>query len=397
MSKLSRKALNHPGGLVVVQNRETQFDAPLYALIHRNGYFPLSVVYTSPAEPGGNPDEELGFKPKWDHISAQSYKKSYLSSNGVVSIWRLARQLRSQQPELVVIFGYYPRCQLLLALFLRLLGQRIGLRTDNTLQHTVLSGFRGRIRAMVVGRIQRLFHSWHPVGSQALDYLHTLSGSHKPHYRFSYSVDNTWFFKESSVWSSQRSAFLSLQGWPSNAFVVLGIMKWTHREDPNTLIQAFALLQKWYPRARMLLIGDGPLRDDVNAAIKPLGSIVYCPGYQPYSALPRWYAMADVFVHPSPDEPWGVSVNEAMACGVPVVATQGVGAGHELIEQGVNGFMVPNYNPRKMAEKLLVLAQDHNLRNAMRAACLHQIDGWHYKHSIAELQHALADATCSPS
>ena len=52
----------------------------------------------------------------------------------------------------------------------------------------------------------------------------------------------------------------------------------------------------------------------------------------PYSQLPDWYGRADVFVHPAPDEPWGVSVTEALACGVPVIAAEGVGAASEMMQ-----------------------------------------------------------------
>ena len=224
--------------LFIVQNRETQFDAPLYALISRY-YFPLRVIYTTPIFQGHDKDDELGFAPSWDHLSSSRYSYETLSNTSFLALWRLALYIKNQKPSLVVICGYFPRTQLLLAIFLRFLGQRIGLRSDNTLAHTTFHGFTGALRRIFIGIVQRLFHSWHPVGEQASSYLHTLSGVNRPTYRFSYSVDNDWFFSRSSVERQNRESFLIQNCWPVDSFVVLGVMKWNQREDPITLVTAF--------------------------------------------------------------------------------------------------------------------------------------------------------------
>ena len=179
--------------LIVVQNRETQFDAPLYDLIWRQTDLSLTVIYTTTADASSTQDSELGFAPGWDHLAGRHYPHRFLQKTSPLAIWHLARSIRSEEPGLVVICGYFPRSQLLLAVFLRLLGQRIGLRSDNTLSHTTFHGLRGKFRRLCVGPVQRLFHTWHPVGDQALTYLRTHSGVNRPSYRFAYAVDNEWF------------------------------------------------------------------------------------------------------------------------------------------------------------------------------------------------------------
>jgi glycosyltransferase involved in cell wall biosynthesis len=379
----------NPASLVIVQNRETQFDAPLYALIHERGCFPLKVIYTTPPTPGGNRDEELGFSPSWDHLAGHSYPHSNLSRTGPLAIWRLARDIRRKRPGLVVICGYFPRSQLLLAVILRLLGQRIGLRSDNTLAHTTFHGLRGKFRRLGVGPIQRLFHTWHPVGDQALAYLRTLSGSDRPSYRFAYAVDNDWFAARSTQASHNRAQFLAAQGWPEDAFVVLGIMKWSPREDPLTLVEAFKQLHQRVPRARLVLVGDGPLRDAVHSACKPLDRCIHQPGYVSYSQLPDWYGRADVFVHPAPDEPWGVSVTEALACGVPVIAAEGVGAAAEMMDTSRCVRAVANGDQGTLAQEIAHLAAHPEELLMRRAACRSMADRWHYRNTISAFQQAL--------
>ena len=390
----SSAPLGRLGGLVIVQNRETQFDAPLYRSIASSAAYPLRVIYTS--GPNGA-DAELGFAPRWDHLANGSYDQWVLQGQSPLQAWRLARWICSLQPQLVIVAGYYPRFQLLLALLLRLRGQRIGLRSDNTLRHTHLIGWRGWWRRQTVGRIQRLFHSWHPVGHQALAYLRELSGTERPSYRFAYAVDNHWFASHSAVERSGRAQWVADRGWPADAFVVLGIMKWTDREDPLTLVRAFAQLQRSCSRARLLLLGDGPLRALVQQAITPIKALVDCPGYVAYSSLPQWYSYADVFVHPCPDEPWGVSVNEAMACGLPVLAAAGVGAGEELIEPGRNGLRFDNGDAATLARQLQHLASQPDQVRAMGSAARQTVEAWGYQASMAQMLQALQGAPWSAS
>jgi glycosyltransferase involved in cell wall biosynthesis len=268
------------------------------------------------------------------------------------------------------------------------MGQRIGLRSDNTLTHTALRGWRGRLRRVSVGWIQRLFHTWHPVGEQAHAYLRTLSGTERPSYRFAYAVDNDWLAQHAASARRQRSAFLAQNGWPQEAYVVLGIMKWNAREDPLTLVAAFRQLLLELPQARLILIGDGPLRPEVDAACHLLGNAVLCPGYVPYSQLPQWYGRADVFVHPAPDEPWGVSLTEALACGVPVLAAQGVGAAAEVLLSDACGAVFPNGDSERLAAMLLERATSPVDQQA--AACGAAAERWHYRHTIKAFQDCLA-------
>ncbi len=378
--------------LVVVQNRETQFDAPLYALIHRLDCFPLKVIYTAPAHAGFVQDSELGFAPGWDHLVSCRYPNKALRKTSPLALWRLACDIKRQRPGLVVICGYFPRSHLLLAVCLRLLGQRIGLRSDNTLAHTTFQGLRGKFRRLCIGPIQRFFQTWHPVGQQAHSYLRTLSGAERPSYRFAYAVDNDWFEVESSKARSERTCFLQEQAWPEDAFVVLGIMKWNSREDPLTLVKAFEQLRQQESRARLILVGDGPLRDVVDTACNQMGAVVLCPGYVSYKQLPQWYGRADVFVHPAPDEPWGVSVTEALACGVPVIAAEGVGAAHEVLLSEACGAIFPNGDATGLATILETYANRPCERDQSEFVCRDAVDRWHYRHTIEAFQHALKDS-----
>ena len=119
------------------------------------------------------------------------------------------------------------------------------------------------------------------------------------------------------------------------------------------LLRAFAALKPDLREAGLLLVGYGP----EEARLKELASAfnaddVHFAGHVRLEDLPGYYACADVFVLPSWGEPWGLVLNEAMAAGLPVIATDQVGASVDLIRDGVNGYVLPARDPAALARAL---------------------------------------------
>jgi glycosyltransferase involved in cell wall biosynthesis len=96
-------------------------------------------------------------------------------------------------------------------------------------------------------------------------------------------------------------------------------------------------------------------------------------GFRNQSELPSLYELCDVFVLPSEHEPWGLVVNEAMNAGRPVVVSDRVGAGPDLIENGVNGFVYPSRDVAALADRLRRLIDSPEHRAAMGARALESV------------------------
>jgi glycosyltransferase involved in cell wall biosynthesis len=106
---------------------------------------------------------------------------------------------------------------------------------------------------------------------------------------------------------------------------------------------------------QLIAAGSGPLEPELGRRARVVGQLNR-------DELVPWYAAADVLVLPSRSEPWGMTLNEGAAAGLPLVATDAVGAAHDLIEQGANGFRVPADDAPALAQALRVLAADEELR-----------------------------------
>jgi glycosyltransferase involved in cell wall biosynthesis len=100
--------------------------------------------------------------------------------------------------------------------------------------------------------------------------------------------------------------------------------------------------------------------DGIRPAVRLLGHV-------PWRQLPQWYRQASVFVMPSYYETFGISVLEAMAFGLPVVATSAGGL-PEVVEDGVTGILVPPGDPRALSEAITGLLRDSRLRRRLGEA-----------------------------
>jgi glycosyltransferase involved in cell wall biosynthesis len=105
------------------------------------------------------------------------------------------------------------------------------------------------------------------------------------------------------------------------------------RKGIDLLVAAFARLVREIPNVRLRIVGDGELRR--------VSERVTFVGFKDWHELPREYAAADVLCVPSRYDGWGLVVPEGLASGLPVIATDRMGAALEFVETGRNGWLIP--------------------------------------------------------
>lgn len=138
----------------------------------------------------------------------------------------------------------------------------------------------------------------------------------------------------------------------------------------DVTIRAFAGVAKQLPQARLVIVGDGPDRQELEALVRKLGieGKVQFSGWLSQSEVRDKLRQSDVFVqHSVVPEGWPVSVAEASAMALPVVVT-GCGGLADQVVNGVTGLIGPTYDVRTMKENMLRLACDLHLRATMGAA-----------------------------
>jgi len=143
-------------------------------------------------------------------------------------------------------------------------------------------------------------------------------------------------------------------GLPKNKMLVLTVRRLVYKNGLGTLIESASLLTRDYPYLLFIVIGKGPNRKLIENRVRELRieDNIRLAGFVPEKLLPLYYNAADYFVIPSSSgEGLPLVLLEAMACGLPVIATT-VGGTPEIIKDMKNGVLVPPRNPKALAETI---------------------------------------------
>jgi glycosyltransferase involved in cell wall biosynthesis len=373
--------------LAFVVERPTQFEVPFYRYAAADPAHRLRVLYTDPslAEPVYDP--ELGRTVSWGIDLLGGYEHSSCPDAG-----SLRRELRRTRSDLVLVNGYTQRLYVLAAALARGAGVPVALRLDSALFETPPPRAAAK-RLLFDLYLKRMYRLFFGVGSLTLDYLRFFGVPEERTALFPYAVDVDAFRRGADLSPAQRALARSRLGIPEDARVLLSVAKLNPREAPWDLLRGFSALDasRW-----VVIAGDGPERSALEDFVRERGlERVLFLGYVPYPELPVLYAISDLFLHCAREERWGVSVQEALACGLPVVASSRVGAARDLIiagedGAGKNGATYAAGDPAELARRI-----DEVLRlnpTAVRAENDRILAGWNYAAAWRGLLEAAARA-----
>lgn len=213
-----------------------------------------------------------------------------------------------------------------------------------------------------------------------------------------YAVDGARFALTQEERAAARAALRDRLGLPPEVPLILSVGKLQPVKAPGLLLSAYAGLRRHGARAALAYVGDGELRDQLEARVRTEHlPDVHFLGFCNQSELPRMYAGADLFVLPSQSETFGLVVNEAMYAGLPVICSDGVGCAEDLVIEGQTGHVFPVGDASRLEANLLDLCRPEAAprRAAMGQAAARRIAGWTYAEATRGLIEAL-DAVVGP-
>ncbi|HJQ60680.1 MAG TPA: glycosyltransferase family 4 protein [Vineibacter sp.] len=186
-------------------------------------------------------------------------------------------------------------------------------------------------------------------------------------------LDAAPFYMAGAERARHRAALRQRFDWPSGTPVLLAVAM---MRPPDKLASYRVLaeaLQSVLDRDwRLLVVGDGEARAEVERLVAPLAGRVGFAGALPAEALPSYYAGADLYVWPAINEAYGISLLEAQAAGLPVIAgrTRGVPA---VVADGQTGLLPPLGDAAAFAAAIRILLDDPDRRVAMGRAAVQRI------------------------
>lgn len=142
------------------------------------------------------------------------------------------------------------------------------------------------------------------------------------------------------------------------------------RKGVDLLARAFRDLVRANDHVQLDIVGDGPLRNKLMRALAPVSGNVTFHGFRQWGELPDYYAQADILCVPSRYDGWGLVVPEGLAAGLPVIATDRMGAAIDLLREGVNGWSAEagDCESLRLALKKALAMSDQDLKRMSAAA-----------------------------
>jgi glycosyltransferase involved in cell wall biosynthesis len=380
-----------------------QYQAPLLRRIAREPGIDLTVFFFSDLSVRGYADKGFGgVHVKWDVPLLDGYNHEFLPrsrDNGTLGFARplnhgIYSRLRRGKFDAVWVHGYHTINHLHVILSAKMLGIPVILRAESMLYDRARSERTLRSKQMFFPLLKRAVRCVMPIGKANAEYWRHYLGPEMPMFPMPYAVDNDFFRNLAIQAAPQREQLREDLQLEAGRPIFLYASKLQDRKRCIDLVEAYIRLAPAHgvdPHAYLLIVGDGQERAAVERRIQESGlSSIRMLGFRNQSELPRYFELCDVFILPSIHEPWGLIVNEVMNAGRTVIVTDQVGCQPDLIEDGVNGFVVPAQDIDALAAALRRILEEPSLAHAVGQRALERISRHSFEEDVQGLRKALA-------
>ncbi len=371
--------------LAIITTHPIQYNAPFFKLLYERKNIAITVYYTwSQAIEEEKYDPDFKQEVKWDIPLLENYPWESVknSSNnpgsshysGIVNRG-LIQTVCNFNPDAILVYGWNFQSHLKLMRYFK--GKiKILFRGDSTLlnEEGVLKSF---IRKIVLHFVYKHIDFALYAGKANKAYFKFAGVKEKSLFFMPHAIDNTRFEAD----TIQPEKIITLKknlNIPEENLLLLFSGKLSENKNIFQLCTIVAEM-KDLP-ITLLVVGSGPLEQKLKEDFRETGSIHFS-GFKNQVAMPLMYAISDVLVLPSKkiNETWGLCINEAMAAGKAVIASDGCGAAEDLIKQGHNGYIFPSDDLGKLKEHIIYMIANRGIVKQMGAESKKIIKGYSFE------------------
>lgn len=315
--------------LAIVSTHPIQYNAPFFRLLAEEPSIDLKVFYTKSAE-AVRFDKDFGQAVVWDIPLTEGYDHSTIPAATRAGRKALIDAIETFQPDAVLVYGWnFPGHWATMRHFKG--NVPVWFRGDSTLLDPM--PFWKRVpRRMLLKAVYKSIDLAFHVGQANKRYflwagLLDMQLRHAPH-----AVDNEFFLADEALKQEEAKAIRKQLHIPENETVYLFVGKLESKKQPEMLARAFRELSD--SSKHLLFIGSGDLEKGLKDEFDTEPNIHFM-GFQNQLSMPVWYRVGDVLCLPSkgPGETWGLAVNEALACGCHIIASDRVGCAEDITRQ----------------------------------------------------------------
>ena len=398
--------------LAYLVSHPIQYQAPLLRRIACEPDIDFKVFFGSDLSVRAYRDEGFGVEVAWDTPLLEGYASEFLpavrdrrtiSATSPISrgVYRKLRAADGSAAfDTLWVHGYGSVNALVGIAAAKALGIPVLLRAESWLADRPRTRAKLAAKAAFFSLLRGGIAATLPIGINNAAYWTHYLGAGVPQFAMPYAVDNAWFAARAGERISHLDALEELRrelAMEPGAAVILFASKLQERKQAHHLLLAYGEMvrgQAPEDQPYLVVVGDGEERGRLEAMASRSGlTRVRFAGFRNQTALPKFFALADVFVLPSREEPWGLVVNEAMASGCPVVVSSDVGCHRDLVTDGVEGFVYPQGDIPALADALRCVLADPAKARAMGVAARRRVQQCSVEADVRGLREALAWCT----
>ncbi len=360
--------------VLLLNNVPAPYFDPLFEILGRESGWQLTVCYTS----AWNRDvgwAETGLDQSRSHgtiVLDQRFPglRKYLSSQ-LAGAFALLEALIRQRPDYVICYGYTLKPQMVLLCWAMLTRTYFAVIGDANIHSDLAHGLKRLVKNLWLGVVTRRAAALITIGTANRRFWESYGARPGRLFEARFAVDNDYFagaIAERKEDVTARRSQLGLSG----KVVFLFVGRLVKRKNVDLIIAAARQLND--QRLAVVIAGAGEEREALEAEAAGDPRIIFAGGVAP-SELPLYYAISDVLVLPAAQEPWGLVINEAMACGLAIIAHRHCGATIDLVDDQ-NGVILESFSIAEMVEALRLLADNDEMRRRMQERSRLRIQGW---------------------
>ena len=345
--------------LTILTEIISPYRIPVFNTLAKREDIDLHVIFLAETDPSVREWRVYKEEIQFSYQVLRSFRRRLRGYNILLN-WNVKRALQQADPEVVLCGGYSYIASWQAALW----SQR---RQIPLLLWIESNAHDQRRRYWPIEYLKRQFLSrcegFVVPGRSSADYLKNFCIPEEVIFTAPNAVDNRFFSCKSAM--VRREEARVLQKLPRRFFLYVGRL--IPEKGVFDLLQAYATLSaKVRAEFGLVFVGSGVAEDKLREKAKSIdpGCIRFA-GFVQREELADFYALADVMVFPTHTDPWGLVVNEAMACGLPIIVTSVAGCCADLVTDGWNGRVVPSHDVAQLAGAMQALAFDAELRLEM--------------------------------
>ncbi len=203
-----------------------------------------------------------------------------------------------------------------------------------------------------------------------------------------HAIDNKRFENDIQSKENQITKWKHDLGIALYDIVLLYAGKLDYNKNILLLAEVFCSLK--ISGLHLIIAGHGIVEKELKSLYAGKSNIHFLP-FQNQSQMPVLYGLCDIFVLPSLSETWGLSINEAMACGKAVLASSACGAATDLVKEGVNGYIFKSNDSNDLKLKLYMLSHHKSELEEMGLKSKEIIGQWNFENSCIAIEELLSN------